>query len=115
MSTEEALPFRRVPEGIVLIVRVTPNARSEGAGGLWRGADAGNRATEVALQVRVRAQPQEGMANKAVTAVLAKALGVPRSSLSIISGPKDRLKQVLVEGEPAALEQAARELASRTG
>lgn len=109
----ETQPFRRVEQGIVLVVRVSPNASREGVGGIWRGADAGNRAVEAALQVKVRAQPQDGMANKAVIAVLAQALGVARSTLSIISGPKDRLKQVLLEGEPAQLEAAVVALITR--
>lgn len=112
MSEQSTPPYRRVDQGIVLVVRVSPNASKEGIGGLWQGADAGNRAVEMALQVKVRAQPQDGQANKAVIAVIAKALGVPRSSLSIISGPKDRLKQVLIEGEPSILEPAIRELIS---
>lgn len=69
-------------------VRVTPRAsRDELAG--WR---------EGVLRVRVAAPPVEGRANDAVARLLAKALGVPKSAVGIMSGAGAREKLVEVAG-----------------
>jgi uncharacterized protein YggU (UPF0235/DUF167 family) len=44
--------------------------------------------------VRVTATPEAGKANAAVLALLAKALGVPKSALSIVRGETGRDKRV---------------------
>ena len=46
------------------------------------------------LKLRVAAVPDKGKANAAVIALLAKALGVPKSSISLIAGDTARLKTV---------------------
>ncbi|MCP9221814.1 DUF167 domain-containing protein [Erythrobacter sp. LQ02-29] len=58
-----------------LPIRVTPGARSEG---LVIG--------EGRLLVKVRARPQEGAANAAVTRLVAKALGVAPTRVTLIRG-----------------------------
>jgi len=50
------------------------------------------------LKVRVRAQPVEGEANAALTAFLARALGVPKRAVTLARGGQSRLKMVAVEG-----------------
>lgn len=50
------------------------------------------------LKVRVRAQPVEGEANAALTACLARALGVPKRAVTLARGGQSRLKMVAVEG-----------------
>ena len=42
-------------------------------------------------------------ANRAVTELLAKALGVPKAKVRILSGVTSRLKQVAVDGDPKIL------------
>ncbi len=61
--------------GARLAVRVTPNART-------------NLASRegTTLRISVTARPDEGRANDAVTALLAHALGVAPSRLTLISG-----------------------------
>jgi uncharacterized protein (TIGR00251 family) len=76
------------PEGAVMPVRVQPRAsRNEVVG--WHGAT---------LRVRVTAPPTEGRANLAVIALLAEALGVPRSSIALVKGAASRDKLVRVVG-----------------
>ncbi len=58
------------------------------------------------LRVRVRAVPDKGKANAAVIALLAKALGVPKSAVTLVSGETARLKTVEIEGDPVALAAA---------
>ena len=50
------------------------------------------------LKVRVRARPVDGEANAALIVLLVKALGVPRSTLSLMRGGQSRLKMIEVEG-----------------
>jgi uncharacterized protein (TIGR00251 family) len=73
----------------LLRVRVQPRAgRSEIVG--WR--------ADGALGLRVAAPPVEGAANAAVAALLAGALGVPRSAVTIEHGARGRDKLVRVNG-----------------
>jgi uncharacterized protein (TIGR00251 family) len=53
---------------------------------------------EVALAVRVTAPPVEGQANKACLEALARALDVPKSSLTIVAGARSRDKTIRLEG-----------------
>jgi len=59
------------------------------------------------LDVHVVAVPSDGAANEAVIALLAKALGVSRSELSILSGTTSRHKRVAI---PFDLAEARRRL-----
>ena len=54
-----------------------------------------------ALKIRLTAPPVEGAANKMCGEVIAERLGVPRSSIEILSGHTARLKQILVRCDPA--------------
>jgi uncharacterized protein YggU (UPF0235/DUF167 family) len=85
-----------------LAVRLTPRGGREAIDG-WA-ADGEGRPY---LKVRVAAPPVEGAANAALIAFLAKALGLPKSALSIASGTGSRLKLIDIEGcDPLSLEQA---------
>jgi uncharacterized protein YggU (UPF0235/DUF167 family) len=63
------------------------------------------------LRVRVNAVPDKGKANAAVVALLARALGVPKSAISVASGETARLKTLDVVGDGAALEKKLSALA----
>ena len=58
----------------------------------------------LSLALKVCALPDKGAANKAVIDLLAKALGVPKSCISLLSGSTKRNKTVLVRGEPQQIE-----------
>lgn len=51
-----------------------------------------------AIKVCVTAAPERGKANAAVVALLAKALGVPRSAVRIVAGETGARKIVEVDG-----------------
>lgn len=76
-----------------LPVRLTPGASADRVDG-WD-VDADGRPV---LKVRVRARPVEGEANAALLKLLAKALGVPKSSVTLDRGGQSRTKRVTVEG-----------------
>jgi uncharacterized protein YggU (UPF0235/DUF167 family) len=80
-----------------LPVRLTPGAASDRIDG-WD-VDAEGRPV---LKVRVRARPIEGEANEALVLLLAKALGLSRSSVSLARGGQSRLKMIEVEGLDSA-------------
>jgi len=87
---------------MILRVRLTPKSSKDGIDGLKAGPDG------VYLQARVRAVPEDGKANTALIELLAKSLGLPKSSLEIASGAASRLKTVRISGDKTALEQRLR-------
>lgn len=76
-----------------LAVRLTPGASTDRIDG--RDVDAEGRPV---LKVRVRARPVEGEANEALIKLLAKALGVPKSAVTIQRGGQSRTKMVEFAG-----------------
>lgn len=78
-----------------LAVRVQPGASADRIEG--RGTDDAGR---VFVKVRVRARPEDGAANAAVEAVVAKALGVPKSAVKVVTGGKTRIKGLQIDGPP---------------
>ena len=49
-------------------------------------------------KARVAAPPERGRANEALVELLAKALGVPRSTVRVVSGQSAKAKVVEVDG-----------------
>ncbi|CAN7195153.1 DUF167 family protein [Mesorhizobium sp. LjNodule214] len=93
-----AAPFRLRDDGIDLFVRLTPKAALDRLEGVETTADGRSH-----LKARVRAVPENGAANQALEKLLAKALGVPASAVSVVAGGTARLKTLRVAGDPAAL------------
>jgi uncharacterized protein (TIGR00251 family) len=98
-------PWRYSTEGISVALRVTPRGGRDGIDGVETRANGRN-----VLKVRVRALAEGGEANRAVTELFAKALGVPKARVRILSGTTSRLKQIAVDGDPRALGEALRRL-----
>jgi uncharacterized protein YggU (UPF0235/DUF167 family) len=92
--------YRIEPAGIVLAVRLTPRAAHDAIDGIRSLADGRPYA-----QARVRAVPEAGGANQALCALLARTFGVPKSSVSLVSGASARLKQVRIAGAPGHLRE----------
>jgi uncharacterized protein (TIGR00251 family) len=82
-------PWRYSTDGISVALRVTPRSDRDDIDGLERLADG-----RTVLKVRIRAVAEGGQANRAVTELLAKALGVPKGKVRILSGATSRLKQL---------------------
>lgn len=101
------VPWRTSTTGVSIALRVTPRGGRDGVDGIEQLSDGRS-----VLKVRVRAVADGGEANRAVLVLLAKSLGVPKASVSLLSGTTSRLKQVAIAGDPARLTEALRELAS---
>jgi uncharacterized protein len=91
-------PYRRNADGATLVLRVTPNAGTDRI----EGAETRDDGTCV-LRMRVKAVPDKGKANAAVTALLAKALKVPKSAFTLVAGDTSRQKILKIEGDPDEL------------
>lgn len=59
--------------------------------------------TGAVLKVAVTAAPERGRANAAMIALLAKAWGVPKTSVAVIKGETERTKTLFVSGDADAL------------
>ena len=86
-------------------MRVTPRGGRDDIDGVETLASG-----RVVVKVRVRAIAEGGEANRAVTELLARALGVPKATVRITAGMTSRLKQVTVDGDPGRLGDALRKL-----
>jgi uncharacterized protein (TIGR00251 family) len=91
---------RAIEGGLRLRLKVQPKARHEGIAGLTADPDG------AALKVSVGAPPEDGKANAAVIALLAEALGVAKSAISVVSGATNRRKLVEIRGEETRLRAA---------
>ena len=91
-------PWRVVPAGLELTVRVTPKAGADRIEGVEVRDDG-----EACLRVRVAAVPDRGRANAAVAALLGRALGLPKSSIAVIAGDTARSKRLRLTGDGATL------------
>lgn len=79
--------------GVRVRVRLTPN------GGVDRIDGAGvDSAGTAYLKCRVRAAPEDGKANAALEALLAKAVGVAKSMVRLEKGATARIKIVFIDG-----------------
>jgi|ERR1700722_11808309 uncharacterized protein (TIGR00251 family) len=98
-------PWRYSTQGISVALRVTPRGGRDDIDGIETLANGRS-----VIRVRVRAIADGGEANRAVTELVAKALGVSKAKVRILSGTTSRLKQIAVDGDPAKLGAALREL-----
>jgi uncharacterized protein (TIGR00251 family) len=83
-----------------IAIKVTPRSAKPGIGGWREGADGREE-----LEIRVAEAPADGAANAAIEKLVAKALGLSRSEVTIISGHSSRHKRV---GVPFDLDEVRR-------
>ncbi len=79
-------------EGVMFNIRVVPRASKSWIVGEHAGA----------LKVRISAPPVDGAANEEVVRVLAKAIGVAKSNVAIVSGYASKTKRIRINGVTAA-------------
>jgi uncharacterized protein YggU (UPF0235/DUF167 family) len=88
--------FRLEKNGVTFHVRLTPKGGRDAIEGWAMAADGLPH-----LKVRVRAVPEDGKANAALLALLAKELRLAKSAFALVAGSKARLKTVAVTGDTA--------------
>ena len=76
------------PDGVLLPVRAHPGAKSSAV----RGAQDG------LLKISVTQVAEKGKANKAIVAVLAKALNLRKSQVELVAGATASQKRFLIRG-----------------
>jgi uncharacterized protein (TIGR00251 family) len=91
-------PFTTTSDGVRVRVRLTPRASASRLVGLVADADGG-----VALKVTVTSAAEDGKANAALIALLARAWRVAKSDISIVAGAVDRRKTIHVAGTAGQL------------
>jgi uncharacterized protein (TIGR00251 family) len=85
---DSELQIQETGEGLELRLHVQPRAkRSEIAGVHGR-----------ALKVKVAAPPVDDAANRAIVQYFSTLLGIPKSSIQILSGLKSREKKLQIRG-----------------
>ena len=89
--------WRVAVDGLSLRVRLTPKGGRDAVCGIVSTADG------PALSVRVRVLPEDGAANAALEALVAKWLGLAKRDVAVTAGHKSRNKSLGIAGEPAAL------------
>jgi uncharacterized protein len=87
---------RAAPELVTrLTVRLTPNGGRDAVDGWEQGADGA-----LLVKARVSSPPEGGKANKALIALLAKSLRLPKTSIEIVSGDTSRTKNLRIAEDP---------------
>ncbi|TPL93510.1 DUF167 family protein [Mesorhizobium sp. B2-3-12] len=98
-------PLRIRENGVDLFVRLTPKSSVDRLEGVETSANGRSH-----LKARVRAVPENGAANQALEKLVAKALGVPASAVSVAADGTARLKTLRISGEPAVLARSVEAL-----
>jgi hypothetical protein len=88
-------PWRLRPDGLDLAVKVQPGARRPALGGLSPDG--------AALRIAVAEVPEDGRANRAVCAAVARALHLANSAVEVLHGAGARQKTLRVTGDPQSL------------
>jgi uncharacterized protein YggU (UPF0235/DUF167 family) len=91
-------------------VRLTPKGGRDALDGVEALADGRS-----VLKARVRVAPENGRANEALIGLIASALGIPKSAVSIRAGATSRIKTIFIAGAPALYFDALAKLATTDG
>jgi len=87
-----------LPDGLVLVVRLTPRGGRDAIDGIEHLADG-----RCVLKARVRVAASEGEANAALVKLLARELDVPSRDVALIAGATARIKRIKITGASSIL------------
>lgn len=102
--------FVATAHGLRVRVRVTPKARTARVGGFSRDVQG-----RVQLELAVTAAPEDGKANAAVLALLAREWRLPKSTLAVTAGAGHRNKVISIDGDGRALMAGLLEWSAQRG
>lgn len=80
--------WERAAEGIRLHCHIQPKASRDAIAGIYNQR----------LKIQITAPPADGKANAHLLKFLAKAVGIPKSRIKLISGQSSRQKSLILEG-----------------
>jgi uncharacterized protein len=87
-------PITPTRDGVRVVIRLSPRARSDRLRGIAATAKGGR-----AIKVSVTAPAQDGRANEALLQLLSQVWRIPRRDLSLAAGAGSRSKMVRVAGD----------------
>ncbi|MTV31692.1 DUF167 domain-containing protein [Rhodoblastus acidophilus] len=102
-------PWRERPDGLDLFVRLTPKSSRDALEGVEILANG-----QCVLKCRVRSVPEDGKANAALIALVAKQLKTPASRIDVVAGATSRSKTLRIEGDALALAERLEALVAGT-
>jgi uncharacterized protein YggU (UPF0235/DUF167 family) len=94
-------PWSVAGSGVTLAVRLTPKGGRDAIEGVETLADG-----RVVLKARVRAVPEDGKANAALLRLVADAVGLPGSRVSLAGGATSRLKTLRLDADETTVAAA---------
>ncbi len=98
MAEPSNSPWTLKGAAIELRIRLTPRGGRDSVDGVTQ-TPAGP-----ALKARVTAVPEDGAANDALIALIAKEVGIPRRDVALTAGHKSRVKLLVLTGNPAEIQ-----------
>ncbi len=93
-----------------LAVRLTPRASADRLLGV-----AADEAGAPVLRAQVTAPPEDGRANAALVALLARSWRLPKTTIAVVQGQAARRKVVQIDGPAAELTQRITEAMAKHG
>lgn len=82
------IELTQTPEGVILPVKAQPGARKNEVSGVRNGR----------VLVKCTQAPEKGKANEAIIEILAKALKIKKSQITLVSGQTNSEKKFLLTG-----------------
>jgi uncharacterized protein len=101
--------WRSRDDAVSFVVRLTPKGGRDRIDGWDVGATG-----DAHLKARVAVPPEDGKANAALIALLAKSLAVPKSNVAIIAGATARLKTISISPAPPDLPARLEQIGAKT-
>ncbi len=92
-SDNDCLKLTKLDNGVKLGIKIVPNSSKCEISGIIEGC----------LKIRINVPPVEGKANEKCIKFLAKQLGVPKTSITIISGETSKNKILFIKGDSEEL------------
>lgn len=100
--------YRETEQGILLNIRLTPNASATKLTGVFTDADGADF-----LKIAVVSVPEKGKANKELLTFLAKRLDLAKTKIEIMSGELDRYKRILLKEHSGEIISVLNELVEK--
>jgi len=100
-------PWSLAPNGISLVIRLTPKGGRDAFDGIESLADC-----RPVLKIRVRAAASDGEANDALIRLIAKTLRIPPRDVRLATGATGRIKRLAISGNGPKLVAALEKIST---